>query len=164
MMQKTTSGFLLANRTYSGDDCLIWPWSKNPINGYGHLVIAKKAYAAHRLMCEIVHGPKPSPQHQAAHSCHNRACVNPRHLSWKTHSENMLDKRENGTVNNAWWGNRGKLTPAEASAILDLKGHKTQAAIAKQFGITESNVRNLHNGKIWTKRIAEYRAAQRISA
>jgi hypothetical protein len=43
----------------------------------------------------------------------------------------MLDKRANGTANNAWWGRKGKLTPAEASAVLALKGQATQNDIAK---------------------------------
>lgn len=75
----------------------------------------------------------------------------------------MLDKRQNGTVNHAWWGRKGKLTAEQASAILDLKGKETQDAIAKRFGITESQVRNIHNGKNWGPRIAEYRSAQKSS-
>jgi hypothetical protein len=161
MRVKGCMEWLKAHVDYAGDDCLIWPWSKNTVNGYGQIGsdASGKANAAHRIMCELAHGPKPSSKHQAAHSCHTRACVNPRHLAWKTHSQNMLDKRENGTANVNYWGQKGKLKVEQAAAILDLKGRDTQRAIAERFGITESQVRNIHSGKSWSARIAEYRAS-----
>ncbi|WP_292637037.1 hypothetical protein [Mesorhizobium sp.] len=47
-----------------------------------------------RLVCEEVHGPPPSPDHEAAHSCDNGdlGCATKRHLSWKTPKENTADK------------------------------------------------------------------------
>jgi hypothetical protein len=67
---------------------------------------------AHRLMCQLAHGDPPTPDHIAAHSCGrgHEGCVNPNHLSWKTYSENELDKRVHGTTRNPWWGKKGKLT------------------------------------------------------
>lgn len=134
---------------YQGDDCIPWPFFRNPVNGYGHLAYEGKQCAAHRLMCRLAHGEPPTPQHQAAHSCHVRHCINPRHLSWKTLSQNMLDKRANGTVTNAWWGQRGKITAEQAGEIRALKGQETQAATAARYGITESNVRKIQEGKTW---------------
>lgn len=70
----------------------------------------------------------------------------------------MLDKRANGTASKTNpWGQKGKLTPAEASAILALKGKATQDALAKAFGITEKSVRNIHKGKTYAERIAAHR-------
>lgn len=136
----------LASRT---DDCILFPFTINPINGYGHFGVNGVQYGAHRYVCEHAHGKKPTPKHMAAHSCHRRACVNPRHLSWKTLSENMLDKRANGTANKAWWGKRGKLTVEQVREIRAIGWTKTQDAIAKQFNITESNVRKIQNRQIW---------------
>jgi ribosomal protein L24E len=153
----TALEWIEAHADYKGDDCLIWPWSKNTVNGYGQIALTRtKSDAAHRVMCRLAHGPKPTPKHQAAHSCHVRACINPRHLAWKTHSQNMLDKRENGTASRNGCGQKGKLTVKQAAAILRLKGKKTQHAIAEKFGITESSVRNIHTGKTWGERISLY--------
>lgn len=135
------------------DDCVPWPFSIQP-NGYGFLSFEGRSFYSHRFMCALAHGLPPTPKHHAAHSCHNRACINPRHLSWKTLSENMLDRRDNGTANNPWWGKDGKLTVEQAAEILALKGADTQARIAARFGITESNVRKIQTGKTWGPRIA----------
>lgn len=141
--------FLMKHEHHTGNDCVLWPFSCNPINGYAQLGIARKPHAGHRVMCELRHGPRPTSEHQAAHSCHQRACINPMHLSWKTHSENMLDKRENGTQNRSWWGTRGKLTPEQVRQIRALEGKATQNVIAGMFGITESNVRCILTRKTW---------------
>lgn len=148
--------FLREHVAYTGDDCVLWPFYCNPVNGYGHFCAGGKSLGIHRVMCELAHGPRPTPKHHAAHSCHQRACINPRHLSWKTLSENMLDRRANGTENKAWWGQKGKLSPGQAAAILDLKGKETQAKTAARFDITESNVRKIQTGKTWARRIAVY--------
>lgn len=46
---------------------------------------------AARIMCEVFHGPPPTPQHEASHLCgsDNWLCVHPWHLIWETRSENM---------------------------------------------------------------------------
>lgn len=149
--------FIRAHADYQGDDCVMWPFARMP-NGYGHFGFESTMYYSHRYMCQLTHGEPPTPKHHAAHSCHRRACINPRHLDWKTLSQNMLDKRDNGTVNVAWWGRKGKLTAVQAAEILSLKGRDTQRRIAARFGITESNVRNIHTGKTWAVRIAELTA------
>lgn len=141
--------FLCEHVAYQGDECVLWPFSRNPINGYGQLGLARKPHAAHRVMCELACGPRPTPKHHAAHSCHKRACINPRHLSWKTLSENMLDKRETGTTSKAWWGRKGKLKVEQVIQIRALEGQKTQAQIAAMFSITESNVRHIQTRKTW---------------
>lgn len=141
---------------HQDDDCLIWPFSRNPINGYGHFGHERKHYLAHRFMCKLAHGEPPTPKHQAAHSCGKGrdGCINPRHLSWKTHSQNQLDRRLHGTKHNAWWGKKGKLKPQQVLAIRALKGQLTQAAIARDFMTTESNVRAIQNGKTWRHLVA----------
>ena len=78
---------------HADDKCLIWPFSYR-WNGYGQVGLNGKVRYPHRIMCELAHGEPPSRKHVAAHSCHNGrgGCVNPRHLSWKTASENILER------------------------------------------------------------------------
>lgn len=47
-------------------------------------------FNAARIMCELVHGPAPTPEHEASHLCEdNWLCVCPDHLLWETKRENM---------------------------------------------------------------------------
>lgn len=133
------------------DECIFWPFFTNPINGYCHFGFEGKQYAAHRYICEQVHGPKPMPKHLAAHSCHKRDCINWRHINWKTPSENMLDKRENGTAQVSWWGKKGKLKIDDVRSIRALEGKFTQDALARMFNVTESNIRFILTRKTWKK-------------
>lgn len=49
-----------------------------------------KRFNAARLMCELFHGPAPTPEHEASHLCEaNWLCVHPWHLCWETKKENM---------------------------------------------------------------------------
>src|SRR3569833_517171 len=82
---------------YDGPECLIWPWTRDG-QGRGAVGIDGKLLRAHRVMCELVHGPAPTQEHHAAHSCGNghNACVHPMHLSWKTKEENAQDRVQDG--------------------------------------------------------------------
>lgn len=125
------------------DECLYWPFGK--CNGYGTVYFDGKVHYAHRWMCQQVHGPAPAG-HEAAHSCGNghKGCVNPRHVSWKTKSDNQLDRALHGTASA---GCRGKLKPGDAEKIRALRGKHTQAEIAAMFGCSRANVSLIQNGK-----------------
>lgn len=140
--------FLRDNQHYSGPECLTWPFSRIPA-GYGMLGYLGETLYAHRFMCELVNGPPPTPQHEAAHSCGRGkfGCVDPRHLSWKTISENAMDCREHGTQARNKRGNRGHLTDKDAEEIKSLKGYLTQAEIARMFNTSEPTVRDITSGR-----------------
>lgn len=158
--------FLRDNLAYDGDDCLIWPFVRQP-SGYGSLGYLGEQYYAHRLMCEFVHGEPPTPEHEAAHSCGRgkQGCVHPKHVSWKTKSQNMQDKRRHGTANKAWWGQRGKLTPEIVQQIRDAipYGPPLIHWLSAKFGITPSNIRHIQQGRTWkhgAKRPTEFTPQQ----
>lgn len=45
---------------------------------------------AARVMCEVIHGPPPTPLHEASHLCQdNWLCICPDHVLWETKRENM---------------------------------------------------------------------------
>lgn len=125
--------------SHSGDACLPWPFCKDNRIGRGILGYLGKNYWAHRLMCEMAHGAPPTPKHQAAHNCGkgHYGCVNPRHLEWKTNSENQLDRAKNGNALRNPYGNKGGLTPAQQAEIVSLRGEKVaQTAIAAKLGVS----------------------------
>lgn len=143
-----THAWLLANLNYAGVECLSWPFCTLP-TGYGVFGHLGEHHYAHRYMCELVNGPPPSPIHEAAHSCGRGkfGCVDPRHLSWKTPSENALDSRAHGTQARNPWGPMGKLSKNQIAEIWALKGRKTQAQIAEQFGVSASTIRDIYLGR-----------------
>lgn len=134
---------------YDADFCLIWPFCRNP-NGYGTFGYLGKPHYAHRFMCEFVNGPAPTDEHEAAHSCGNgnMGCVNPRHLSWKTKSENRIDALNHGTGVRGRNG-RKRLNESQVAEIRSLQGKMTQAEIAAKFGISEPNVRAILTWRIY---------------
>jgi hypothetical protein len=83
---------------FETDECIIWPFWKN--KGYGYLNLYGKMERISILVCEEHYGTKPDDYYDAAHGpCNNHACMNYRHLSWKTHQENCLDRQRDGTDN-----------------------------------------------------------------
>lgn len=152
-MEGDLLAFLRAHQSYQGDDCLIWPFGKD-FHGYGKLNVDGKRQPASRVMCEMAHGPAPSPEHHAAHDrggkpCVSTACVNPHHLRWATRAENMADKIAHGTHHLGTRCNSNKLKESEVLKIMALRGKLPHRDIAAAFGINVSTVSMIHNGKLW---------------
>ncbi len=153
-MPKTAKGvsyvqdWIRAHLNYKDDDCLAWPFSKN-WNGYGQLKYDGRIQKAHRVMCIMAHG-EPPPTYVAAHSCHkgHEGCVNPRHLSWTTPRQNLLDRRAAGTLTKKRWTKKGTLTDAQIAQIISLKGKKNQREIGAMFGISYQHVSVVQNRKL----------------
>ncbi len=150
--------FIEAHVAHEGDECLIWPLCR--IRGYGFVSVNGKRVRAHRVMCEMVHGPAPSALHESAHSCGNGhgGCIHPKHLSWKTPVENQADRKTHGRAGRGPAGTwrRAILTPEQVAEIRTLKGVKSQDLIASMFGCTRENIGRIHRGVSWK---AEARAA-----
>ncbi len=134
---------------HRGDDCLLWPFSRN-WNGYGNLKHGDKITYAHRVMCLFAHGEPPTAKHVAAHSCNNGhlGCVHPGHVSWKTPSQNLLDRRAAGTLTTKRWNKKGTLSDAQIAQIIALKGTKNQREIGAMFGISYQHVSVIQNRKL----------------
>jgi len=119
------------------EECVFWPFSHNGL-GYGRVGYLGETHYAHRLACELAHGKPPTERHQAAHACGNgmKGCVNPGHLSWKTNSENQLDRRIHGTR-----GERKlKLTADDVIELRSLKGKVGLFELAERFGVSRGCV------------------------
>lgn len=135
---------------YAGDDCLIWPFART--NGrYGKLLFGGRLCLAHRVVCEAVNGPPPSPAHEAAHTCGqgHDACVNPRHLRWRTPKQNTGEKADHGTQLRGSRVPTSKLTEADVRAIRSLRGALKQKEIADRYGVQPSVISRIFSGARW---------------
>lgn len=123
--------------------CLFWPFG---LNQGGYAQVGAEAVKVHRIMCEHKRGLAPDDRPFAAHECGNGniGCVNPNHVLWKTHAENMLDMHKHTPR-----GSRYKLTPAQVDEIRTLQGRARIIDIAEQFGVCDVTIRQIHSGKIW---------------
>lgn len=142
--------FLRGLIDHDGDECVIWPLFRD-VNGYGRVGYdGKKPGWAHRVMCELAHG-QPPEGHEAAHTCGGgkQGCVNPKHLTWKTKTQNQLDRAAHGTKNTFAWAHSSKLTAEQVVAIRALAGRATQREIAEMFDVTDATVRDITSGKTW---------------
>lgn len=139
---------VLANSV--GTDCILWPFGKSG-TGYGVITVRGKKVIASRYVCEAIHGPPPTPEHHAAHSCGkgHEGCVTPQHLRWATKIDNEHDKIVHGTHNRGERCGTAELTEAEAIEIRSLKGREHQSSLAKRFGVSQSTVSRIQNGKLW---------------
>lgn len=139
--------FLRAHIGHEGDDCVPWPLYRKR-DGYGVFGHCGEVFRAHRWMCEAAYGAPPSQAHEAAHSCGNSGCVNPRHLSWKTSAQNHQDKILHGTTRTGRRPLR-KLTVEQVQEILSSKGQRSEADLAKAFNVSERHIRTIRQGVSW---------------
>lgn len=138
----------LCRSTPPADECILWPFARSG-RGYGSLSLNGVICNVHREVCLRVHGDPPSSDHEAAHSCGIRACVNPRHLRWATASENQMDRVIHGTSNRGERSASAKLTEDDVREIRALKGVLGNKRAAKKFGVTPGHISMIRNRTKW---------------
>jgi len=81
-------------KTGSKPDC--WSHSTGPSSsGYGQITIDSRLWGLHRYSYWIHNGKPDLPKgFHVSHSCDNKECANPEHLSLKTASENAKEAVE----------------------------------------------------------------------
>ena len=70
--------------------CREWQGYVQRSRGYGAFNVGRRHWLAHRFAWERANGPIPKGLY-VLHSCDNRVCCNPQHLSVGTHIENIRD-------------------------------------------------------------------------
>ena len=129
------------------DECIPWPFGTRG-GGYGSVYIDGRSRLVHRVVCERVHGDAPTQEHEAAHSCNNRPCINPRHLRWATPTENAADKIAHGTLMVGEANPMHKLSIGEVQAIREQGGPLRVAA--DEFGVSITTVHRIRRRESWT--------------
>jgi HNH endonuclease len=141
------------------DDCWKWSGAKDSRDGCGKLHVDRNGYPwkAYRVSWLLHFGPIPKGI-EVCHVCDNRECSNPKHLFLGTHAENMADAGRKGRVGltAGLMNNTGERNPAakiNASTVrqvrLMLSKGASQAAVARQFGLTPTHVSRIALRKLW---------------
>lgn len=134
---------------HQSDECLDYKFGKIA-NGYGQVWIGGKKVYAHRWICEQFHGEPPTPEHEAAHSCGVRGCVNGKHLRWATTSENHADKVIHGTDGRGERCATAKLTRAQVREIRRrISSGETYVSIADDFPVGERAIGAIGRRNRW---------------
>jgi len=132
------------------DECVIWT---GPRNNYGYAQGARiyGTIAVHRQVCIEVNGDPPTSKHEAAHTCGNGnlGCINPRHLIWKTHADNMADMTVHGTSQRGEVNFNAKIRETDIPNIRLLLEHKSQNEIAKLYGVHPSSISRIASKLRW---------------
>lgn len=76
-----------SNISVASNGC--WEWKRYLTLGYGHMMVNRKMYQAHRLIFEMFIHKIPKGL-VLDHLCRNRKCVNPEHLEAVTMQVNIL--------------------------------------------------------------------------
>lgn len=129
----------------ASDDCIFWPSRSR--TEYINVRADGQDRCAHNLICELEHGPRPTDQHETAHSCGNGGCLNRRHVRWATHQENEADKKIHGTKAQGERQGNAKLTAAKVIAMR--RDNRILREIAADYDVSIGHVWNVKNGDAW---------------
>jgi hypothetical protein len=122
--------------------CWMWMLSRGS-HGYGNASTpTARVTTAHRASYEAFKGPIPAGM-LVQHSCDNRWCVNPDHLSLGTDATNALDKQIKGRA-------AKKLKPGDVLAIRRrIADGIPMSRVADEFGVDAALVQRINSGHVW---------------
>lgn len=126
------------------EGCWIWTGCIHH-DGYGRW----KSRGAHRHSFVIHKGPIPDGM-VVMHSCDNRVCVNPSHLSLGRIADNVLDAVSKGRNAKGERIGAAKLTAEQVMEVRALHASGVASRkIGSRFGVSKTTVMDIVNGKYW---------------
>lgn len=134
------------------DDC--WPWgASRKNNGYGaawHGLGGRKVVQqAHRVAYYLATGEHPG-QLDVMHSCDNRPCCNPAHLSLGTRLDNMRDAARKGRTGRGSRHGHARLNETQVAEIKrGLRDGLSSGLLARRFQVSQTNICHIRNGDTW---------------
>lgn len=125
-------------------DAGCWEWrGKLNASGYGLIRVGQEVTGAHRIAYRAWVGEIATGQ-VVRHSCDNRTCINPNHLSTGSVADNNRDmsmRDRHGTA---------KLTNADVAEIKSrLLTNTRQCDIARAYEVSDMTISDIARGKTW---------------
>lgn len=128
--------------------CILWPFGVTD-KGYGSMYIDKKHWGSHQYSLTM-HFREAARDEICCHKpniCHNRLCINPNHLYWGSHKENIRDRWEDGTSSRGENSGNSKLTEKD---VLKIKPDpRKYSEIAHDYGVSYNAISNIKNERTW---------------
>lgn len=132
--------------------CWLWEATTN-LDGYGRFRFRGLLMGAHRFSM-MLYKEQENKNLCVLHRCDNPCCVNPDHLFFGTHLENMRDRAKKG---------RGFIPALKGEAhynskfkevdILDIREYSKQGlknpVIAKKYGVCTGTIQRIISGGTW---------------
>lgn len=118
-------------------------WRKTRIAaGYGQIWLRGTMVLVHREVTRLVHG-EPQAKAFALHSCDNPSCVNPNHLSWGSHAENMRQMWARGRSTRKPFNLPMRKFTDEQIRMMRLSkdAGQTYAALGRAYGVSANTIK-----------------------
>jgi hypothetical protein len=149
--QSITVEELLARAIPTENGCIEWQNTRIAA-GYGQIWLRGKMILVHREMTSLVYG-EPIGKQMALHSCDNPPCINPKHLSWGSHSQNMKEMWSRGRAPEKKPRPDRRLS-FEIAEIIRRKyesGEFTYKSLADEYGISGKSIEFIIKKKTYKK-------------
>lgn len=140
--------FLTNASKSNAEECIEWAYALTH-KGYGYVRHNGKTKHAHRLVKQLEAGIEQKDKSMLAmHSCNNRKCVNPKHISFGTAKENSLHMVTSG---NSTRGRGNKITREDVLDIRTFHEHGiSNTAMAMVYPMSVSGISSIVTGRNWS--------------
>jgi hypothetical protein len=140
------------------EECWLWTGERNH-RGYGRVYSegTTSTTSAHRVSLRIATG-NPGADLLVLHSCDNPPCVNPAHLRYGTHEENMIDMSSRGRADDRKGSanTQAKLTEEDVPEIrARLRAGESLRSAARDYNVSPSTILDLKKGRTWAHVLEE---------
>jgi hypothetical protein len=134
-----------------GQHAECWEWQgKQTAKRYGAFSVklyGERFYRAHRVAWALHNGRLIPTGAVIMHSCDNRLCCNPAHLSPGTQTQNVADQVARGRRAKGEGHGRAKLTENDVRAIRS--STESISALARRYGVHWTTAAKARDGRFW---------------
>lgn len=126
-----------------------WVWLGAGKGHRGRFAVQRRLQMATHVALILDGKPRPSKDHFALHSdhCISTECVNPNHLRWGTHDENMDDMSRLGRQAKGITQWKSVLTEDNVREIR--RSTESARHMAVRFGVAQSTIHRIRNRFLW---------------